>query len=219
MNAFRHCQRKRFAPGFLARKILAGKESGQAIVETTLTMIIICLLLFGLLQIFQIAVADMITNYSAFYAGRSYAVGFSADENGPWWRNLVNKAARVRAIPASGKRIFPEGDANEQDVIWRYLTESGQWVEYEYWWGENEYDYLFYREGVQPPSTHFSITPNETNSFTIDMNTSFSNYPFPMFDLMDPDRTWFDTVGESRDIGASSEQMNHAEDYMIEAED
>jgi hypothetical protein len=191
-------------------------ESGQAIVETTLTMIILCLLLFGLLQVFQIAVAEMITSYSSFYASRSYAVGFSADGNGaPWWRQLVNKAARVRAIPASGKRIFPEGYENEQNVIWRYLTEHNQWLEYEYWRGENDYDYIFYNRDVTPPSTHFSISPNTNTFYMIDMHARFTDYPFPMFDLMDPDRTWFDTVAESRDIKASSEMINHAKDYMI----
>lgn len=212
------CQstRKSFARRFLA--CLAGKESGQAIVETTLTMIIICLLLMGLLQIFQIAVADMVTSYTSFYGARSYAVGFSADGDGaPWWRQLVYKCARVRAIPASGKRIFPdEADQNEHNIIRRYLTEEGQWLEYEYWWGENEYDYLFYRGDVEPPTTRFSITPNEPLSYMVEMDARFNNYPFPMFDLMDPDRTWFDTVGESRDINAESEMMNHAEDYMIE---
>lgn len=203
--------------GKSTHKLPADNESGQAIVETTLTMIIISLLLFGLLQIFQIAVADMITSYSSFYAGRSYAVGFSAEANSaPWWRRLVHKAARVRAIPASGKRIFPAGYENEQNIIWRYLTDYNQWLEYEYWWGENEYDYFFYRNGVSPPSTYFSITPYSSDGYMVNMDARFHNYPFSMFDLMDPDRTWFDTVGRSRDIYATSSQMNHAKDYMME---
>jgi hypothetical protein len=194
-------------------------ESGQAIVETMLTMIIICLLLFGLLQVFQIAVADMVTSYSAFTAGRSYAVGFSADGGGaPWYRQLVYKAARVAAIGASGKRIFPSNDdlGDEQAVIQRYLSDTDQWLEYEYWWGENEYDYMFYHADVQPPSTYFYITPNVETYYMVDMDVQFTNYPFPMFDLMDPDRTWFDTVADSRNIQASAELMNHADDYMIE---
>lgn len=213
-----YCQsfRKTLVGRFLA--CFKGKESGQAIVETTLTMIIICLLLFGLLQIFQIAVADMVTKYTAFYGARSYAVGFSCDESGPWWRRLVYKASRVRAIPASGKRIIPEGFDNEHSVIWRYLTENEQWLEYEYWWGENEYDYTFYREGVEPPTTSFSINVNEPLTYTVEMDARFSDYPFPMLDLMDPDRTWFDTVSDSRDIYAESTMVNHAEDYMLEPE-
>lgn len=194
-------------------------ESGQAIVETTLTMIIICLLLLGLLQVFQIAVADMVTSYSAFTAGRSYAVGFSADGDGsPWWRNLVFKSARVSAIGASGKRIFPDNNdlGDEIAVIKRYLNDTDQWLEYEYWWGENDYDYLFYRADVQPPSTYLYMNINEEPYYMVDMNMQFTNYPFPMFDLMDPDRTWFDSVSDSRNINATAELMNHAEDYMQE---
>src|SRR5210317_13731 len=97
------------------------RESGQAILESMLTMLIICLLLFGLLQVFQIAVADLITSYSAFTSGRSYAVGFSADEEGRWWRCLVQKSARVAAIGGSGKRIYPaNSNYDEKDVIIRY---------------------------------------------------------------------------------------------------
>ena len=217
MKSFKQYIRSFSVRQFCGLKPFVGKESGQAFVETTLTMIIICLLLFGLLQVFKIAVADMITSYTAFYGARSYAVGFSADgQSAPWWRQLVYKAARVRAIPASGQRIFPDGSANEQNVIWRYLNEPGQWLEYEYWWGENEYDDRFYRNNVQPPQTHFSISPTSPTSYMVDMDTRFSNYPFPLFDLMDPDRTWFDTVGDSRDIHASSLQINHAADYMID---
>ena len=214
MKTFRQISRR-----ILAWKACTNDESGQAIVETTLTMIIICLLLMGLLQVFQIAVADMVTSYSAFSAGRSYAVGFSADDEGsPWWRQLVRKSTRVSAIGASGKRIFPENDdlGDEIAVIKRYLSDTDQWLEYEYWWGENEYDYMFYRAGVEPPETYLSMSPNEVTSYMVDMNVRFINYPFPMFDLMDPDRTWFDTVEDSRDITASADLMNHAEDYMLE---
>ena len=193
-------------------------ESGQAIVESMLSMIVICLLLFGLLQVFQIAVADMITSYSAFMAGRSYAVGFSADEDGPWWRSLVYKAARVAAIPASGKRIYPESNGNnsEKDVIVRYLSDTGQWLEYEYWWGENDYDNAFYSNRANPPSTHFTYSASTVGSGNVESTTRFSDYPFPIMDLMDPDRVWFDTVDESRDIDASAEVYNHAKDYMQE---
>jgi len=192
-------------------------ERGQAIVESMLTMIVICLLLFGLLQVFQIAVADLITSYSAFSSGRSYAVGFSADENGPWWRCLVYKAARVAAVGASGQRIYPENsNYSEQDVIVRYLSDDGQWLEYEYWWGENDYDLDFYSNRVSPPSTHFGYSISTTGTGNAQSTARFTNYPFPIMDLMDPNRVWFETVEDSRDISATAEIYNHAEDYMKE---
>ena len=192
-------------------------ECGQAIIESMLTMIVICLILFGLLQVFQVAVAELITSYSSFTAARSYAVGFSAEESGPWWRTLVDKSARVAAVAASGKRIYPEdNNLSEQDVIVRYLSNDGQWLEYEYWWGGNEYDRDFYSTRISPPSTHFSYTAYTDGSGNSVSRTTFMDYPFPIMDLMDPDRTWFDSVEHSRDISATAEIYNHARDYMKE---
>ena len=192
-------------------------ESGQAIIESMLTMIVICLILFGLLQVFQVAVAELITSYASFTAARSYAVGFSADESGPWWRTLVNKSARVAAVPASGKRLFPaDNSSSEKSAIIRYLSNEGQWLEYEYWWGGNEYDRDFYSTRVAPPSTHFSYRPYTNGTGNNVSRTTFTDYPFPIMDLMDPDRIWFDSVEHSRDISASAEIYNHAKDYMKE---
>ncbi len=199
-----------------------GGELGQAIVETMLTMIILCLLLFGLLQVFQIAVADMLTSYSAFMAGRSYAVGFSAEGNGQDWRNLVGRAARVAAIGASGKRVWPDSDGytanNEVDaeigVLVPEYIEGIRDLEYEYWYGGNEYDYDFFRDGVEPPSTHLNYAMTGRGDGTVRAETTFSDYPFPILDLMDPDRVWFDTVEDSRNISGTAQLYNHAEDFM-----
>ncbi|NOY76186.1 MAG: hypothetical protein GXP32_10425 [Kiritimatiellaeota bacterium] len=192
-------------------------ESGQAIIESLFTMIVLCILLFGLLQVFQIAVASLMTSYSAFTANRSYMVGFSADD-GPWWRELVHKSARVAAIGASGKRIFPVGsNETETAIIKRYLEDTDQWLEYEYWGGKNEYDSQYYRCDVEPPSTYIGYR-NTTDPATgiATMTVSFRNYPFAIMDLMDPDRVWFDTVESSRDISHSASLYDHAVDFMIE---
>ena len=192
-------------------------ESGQAVIESLFTMIVLCLLLFGLLQVFQIAVANLMTSYAAFTANRSYVVGFS-DDDGPWYRELVHKSARVAAIGASGKRIFPDGDmSNETAVIKRYLEDTDQWLEYEYWWGENEYDPLFYRSDVEPPTTRiYYNTSGNSASGMAKIEIGFRNYPFAIMDMMDPDRVWFDTVEHSRDIGHSASLYDHAYDFMVE---
>jgi hypothetical protein len=199
-------------------------ESGQAIVETMLTMILLCLILFGLLQVFQIAVANMVTSYSAFMAGRSYAVGFSADGGGGSWRNLVGRAANVAAIGASGKRLWPDrGDYGstadlglEMDVLVPEYIEGIRDLEYEYWYGGNEYDYAYYRAGVEPSGTYFQYNVAEQGDGTVELTTTFSDYPFPVFDLMDPDRVWFDTVGDSRNVSGTARIYNHAADFMEE---
>jgi hypothetical protein len=206
----------RNAPTKKNRNLRRG-ESGQAVIESLFTMIVLCILLFGLLQVFQIAVANLLTSYSAFTANRSYVVGFS-NENGPWYRELVHKSARVAAIGASGKRIFPEG-GNDQEtaIIKRYLEDTGQWLEYEYWWGDNEYDDLYYRSDVDPPSTHIgynTITNSATGMARI--SVYFHDYPCAIMDLLDPDRVWFDTVEDSRRIEHSASLYDHATDFMVE---
>jgi len=193
------------------------KESGQAILESLLAFIVLCLIFFGLLQVFQIALADMITDYSAFFAGRAYAVGFAAEENThDWRRNLVGKAARIRAIPASGRRIFPEGRGAEKEIIKRYLTKSSQWLEYEYWGGKNSYDSNYYSSRSKTPITKFSVhSSSQTVFYMSETKTTFSDYPFIFFDLMDPNRIWFTTPGNSRaEIRGNSTQLNYAEDYL-----
>ena len=204
---------------FKIKKIILNNNSGQAILESLLAFIVLCLIFFGLLQVFQIAVADLITDYSAFFAGRAYTVGFTAEGNSTdWRRNLVGKAARVRAIPASGKRIYPSEYGDEKDLIKRYLTENTQWLEYEYWWGSNSYNSDFYRSNTQTPKTTFSVSTQSQSTFYMnDTETKFSNYPFIFFDMMDPDRVWFNAAGADRNaiIGQSS-QLNHADDYMVE---
>jgi hypothetical protein len=195
------------------------REKGQAILESLLAFIILCLIFFGLLQVFHIAVADMITDYSAFFAGRAYAVGFAADENtDDWKRNLVGKAARVRAIPASGKRIFPEGNGAEKEVIKRYLTKSAQWLQYEYWGGDNIYDTAYYSTRAHPPETKFNVHSSSKNTFYLtETEAVFSDYPFIFFDLMDPDKIWFTTPDNSRaEIRGTSIQLNYADDYLEE---
>jgi hypothetical protein len=77
-------------------------ESGQTIVESVACMLILCLILFGLLQIFYLNIAQLFSDYAAFSAARSRSVGF-ADY-------LVGRSARVASIGASGNILFPEGE-------------------------------------------------------------------------------------------------------------
>ena len=51
-------------------------EHGSAILESFLSMILLGMILFGILQLFQLALADMVTDYAAFRGARSAAVHF-----------------------------------------------------------------------------------------------------------------------------------------------
>lgn len=198
------------------KKNASSYASGQSILESMLCMIVLCLILFGLLQVFQIAVAKLLTEYAAFRSARSYAVGFRDF--------LIQRSSRVAAIGASGKIIEPDNQnwispmsqfASERIMIPQYLS-GNRWLEYEFWEGENVYDEDFYNPDISPPSTKINASYTETGSGTIRMNVTFTDYPFQLFDLMDKDRVWFDSSGKKRDIDGNSELANHAKDYLSE---
>jgi hypothetical protein len=74
-------------------------RAGQSLVETCLAMGMICLIFMGMIQISQLLAAKEILNYAASRATRAKTVGFNQ------W--MVIKAARVAAIPNSGRLVEP----------------------------------------------------------------------------------------------------------------
>ena len=80
------------------RATCRGRE-GQSLVETCLAMGMICLIFMGMFQISQLFAAKEILNYTASRATRAKTVGFNE------W--MVTKAARVAAIPNSGRLLEP----------------------------------------------------------------------------------------------------------------
>ena len=65
-----------------------------------------------------------------------------------------------------------------------------------------------------PRKPTLDIPSLKMKSGNSDATVQFTNYPFPMFDLMDPDRVWFDTIDDSRNIRANARIYNHAQDWM-----
>lgn len=72
---------------------------GQAMVESVFVVIVICLCFLALFQYATLFADKLILTHAATRAARSRAVGFNH------W--MVDKSARVAAIPASGKRLTP----------------------------------------------------------------------------------------------------------------
>ena len=75
-------------------------RSGQAFLETFLTLLLLCVLLFGFLQIALAFGEREFLHHAAARAARARAVGFN-----PW---MAEKAARVAAIPVSGRLLADE---------------------------------------------------------------------------------------------------------------
>ena len=126
-----HCIR---AGGYARRK----GEHGSAILESFLSMILLGLILFGILQLFQLVLANMVTDYAAFRGARSAAVGFR-DE-------FTIKEALIKAAPVSGPMVTPNhrsyagwtGVESEKSLL-RGFMEGDRNVEYANWVGEDRF--------------------------------------------------------------------------------
>ena len=82
-------------------------RAGQAYLESFLVLLVLLLILFGFLQV-ALSVGDReIVHHAAARAARAKAVGFN-----DW---MAEKAARVAAIPASGKLLDAELGYEEED--------------------------------------------------------------------------------------------------------
>ncbi len=114
-----------------------GNRSGQALIESCIVILFICLICFGLLQVSRFFAAREILDYAAARGARARTVGFN--------RFMLLKAVRVGTIPSAGRLEFPgvagglsEQQAVEEARIPLYL--GAEWpghlggiLQYEYW--------------------------------------------------------------------------------------
>ncbi len=106
-------------------------ETGGTLVESMFCMLIICLIFFGLLQIFHWSVAKILCEYSSFYAAKGEALGYKWD--------LVRQGARVAMMGASGEDLstnpvrvpYHKYALAEQADAAMNMGNSG--VDFEYW--------------------------------------------------------------------------------------
>ena len=115
-------------------------EHGSAILESFLCMLLIGLILFGILQLFQLAVADMIAEYAAFRGARSHVVGFNDQ--------YAYREALIKSAPASGPMVTPDPDAypgfysdrtGTERTLLRGFMQGDRNVEYAYWIGRDRF--------------------------------------------------------------------------------
>ena len=190
-------------------------EHGSAILESFLSMILLGMILFGILQLFQLALADMIAEYSAFRGARSAAVGF-ADE-------LAVREALIKSVPASGPMVSPEWDNYslnlEKDLLKDYMS-GERIVEYANWVGDDRYhmDYHCPRYGepliggccicCAQCRAHYVDTSVEGFGETSRFRFEFVHYPLDL-----PLHDWL--TGRDRiDISGEAELTNHSSVFL-----
>lgn len=101
---------------------------GAALLESCIVIVLLCLILFGMLQLSIVTAAHDVNIYAASCGARCAAVGYDND--------MIEKAIRVAALPNLGPRPGM-GISVERQVIKQYLlTDGDQWLYYvpsEYW--------------------------------------------------------------------------------------
>lgn len=108
---------------------------GQAMIEALLAILIITSLFFGLFTLSRMLMGKIMLEHAAMRVARARAVGLNEFQ--------CLKAARVAAIPASGKRVHPgkddeRGQISETALARMYMrTPDSVYAEgllrYEYW--------------------------------------------------------------------------------------
>lgn len=182
-------------------------ERGSTMIEAVICMLVICLILFGLLQIFYVTAAQMVTDYSAFRAARSETVGFNEE--------IVAREGRLKAIAASGRMRFPIDMTSESNNDYPYSTAVGQFyyerlaiidymemtrtLKYEYW--KPEYNVN------ENHSTSYSVTSSSQGD-TFTAYAKFLDYPWIM-----PMRGAFVTDGKL-DIEGQSKLSKQSTTYL-----
>ena len=82
-------------------KLSFGQKQGSAIVESCLVMALLCLILFGILQVSYLVAARNVVNYSAVATARAASVGLNDF--------MLLKVSHYAAIPAAGPIYTPQG--------------------------------------------------------------------------------------------------------------
>lgn len=201
------------ASAFVRRK----GEHGSAILESFLSMILLGMILFGILQLFQLVVTDMITDYAAFRGARSASVGFDDA--------LAVREAMIKAAPVSGNLITPDPDDysgwsvnTEKSFLQEYMRGDIQ-MEYANWIGRDKFHTDYQCPDYGKPmvggcavcsrnSNHYVSADVQGAGETMRFTFEFVNYPLNI-----PLHDWL-TGTDSIDISGEAELTNHSSAFL-----
>jgi len=98
-------------------------------VETTAALVVLCLVFFGLFQIFHYATARLFCSYASFYGAKAQSLGYA--------KRTIDKAVRVAAVGISGEdRSSPplfKGDLSLLERMRLYMATGNSGLDFSYW--------------------------------------------------------------------------------------
>ena len=95
-----------------------GSRDGQSLVESCLVVAVVCLVLFGMLQVSHLYMVAEVLDYAATAGARAHSVGLN-----PF---MVDKTVQVAAIPAAGRLLHPAPPDQNAAGIW--ATHGTGWL-------------------------------------------------------------------------------------------
>lgn len=177
------------------------RERGSTILETLLCIGILMIVFFGLIQVFNFAVANMICEYSAFYAAKSHALGYTP--------SITRRAARVAAMPASGRDLsaIRTGTYDSSAVLRRRLSDRARdYMQFDRA-GTYHINYEYWLDQELGGSAPFLSVGAGTNEKTV--SSTVAIYNKPMFDFLRMTRSSARRISSSR-----VEMINHSRNYL-----
>jgi len=193
-------------------------ERGSAILESFLAMILLGFILFGILQLFQLALADMVADYAAFRGARSAAVGFKD--------YYAIREALIKSAPASGSMVTPDlggysswNSVETEKSLLRGFMEGNRHVEYADWVGEDRFHTNYhcphYGELMlggcsicRQSRNHYVSASSNGFDQTMHFHFEFVHYPLNI-----PLHDWL-TGRDSIDISSEAELTNHSSAFL-----
>ncbi len=156
------------------------RQRGESIVEGMLSMLLLCLILFGLLQIFQMTVAQMFSQYAAFKTVWAAGLGYS-DE-------YLRRVALTSMAGASGRMTNPGENygsmlnlsRREIEIIPGSVVTEGLGLLPGFRAGQHWVDYQYWHTDQNSTGTYCMTSSPDRGSNMVSFTAGFAKYPLNM---------------------------------------
>lgn len=156
---------------------LGRRQRGESIVEGMMSMLLLCLILFGLLQVFQMCVAQMFSQYSAFKTAWAAGLGYS-DE-------YLRRVALTSMAGASGRITSPGENygsminlsRREIQLIPGVTVSDGLGFLPAFRAGQHWVDYQYWHASQNTTGTYCMTSSPVRDGSTVSFTAGFANYP------------------------------------------
>jgi hypothetical protein len=140
-------------------------EKGSSILESMIAILLLCLIFFGIMQVFSFAMGNMICRYSAFNGARALSLGYTP--------RITEKTVRLSAMGISGKdrsspklKTLPKTDLLKKMQM--YMMTGNANVDFEYWQNQHIID-------AGAPRLRYGF--GDLNREVVDIYVSLDNCP------------------------------------------